>query len=485
MLFFFVLLFTVIFLLKIYEIYSRRKILNVKTGEYITGPSIFYFLWYSIFGKKTLSESLSDMSQGQELFSFFFLHIHLVEVRSPSLAEKLLSDSENFPKKPVNISENLDRFLGKVHVAGAEGDDWKRQRGVLNKSFINLDKYISIFEEKTSEVLKLIKDQDIDDMLQFAQRMTIDVLGKTLLGYEFGALKGTLNPVLESYNYLFKNLVSDTGIALQMLTSNMSFLPWNKVFKEHLDRLDSTKKVLIENSKERMMKSGPQETLSMLDMMVAENLNSKEEFTDEEVWDNISSFFFAGHDSTASALASLTYCLAEYPEIQEKLRTELVSTLNGESIQYSKIKDLQYMNYFVKEVLRMYPPITIITPKIAKTDVKLGDYLIPAGTQVTLNIASLHLSKEIYGDPEVFRPERWSPTEQSKKKIPYYGWLPFSGGNRICIGLQFSLAEQKLFLAHLINNFKITPKEKFHVENDPKKGIVQSTLNYKIKISSL
>lgn len=69
-----------------------------------------------------------------------------------------------------------------------------------------------------------------------------------------------------------------------------------------------------------------------------------------------------------------------------------------------------------------------------------------------INIAAIHYSKEIYGDPEVFRPERWSP-EESKGRH-HFAWMPFGGGPRICIGNNFSLLEQKIFLSLMLQKYR-------------------------------
>lgn len=474
----------VLLLLKLYEIYFRRKIVNIKTGECVQGPSIFYFFKHALFGRKPLQESLGEVTQGQDMYSFFFPHFHLLEIRSPFLAEKFLSSSD-FEKINITFSENLNRFLGKVHVGAVEGEDWKRQRRILNKAFHSLDNYISIFEKKSIESLNLLKEQDIDDVGLFTQKITVDVLGSTLFGYDFGALKGSCDQSLESYNFLLQHLVSNFAIAIQMLTSKYSNFFLNKDIPFHLENLDNMRRKLIERSKEKILKSEINGPLSMLDMMVAESLSSDKEILDEEVWDNAANFFFAGHDTTAGALAYSIYVLAEYPQIQEKLRQEILSKIDGSSIEYSKIKDIPYLIYFIKEILRYYPPAAIITPRMNQKSIMLGDYLIPAKTQITINISALHHSKEVYGDPEVFRPERWSPEEQAKRKIPKHAWIPFSGESRVCIGNQFSLAEQKIFLSHLLSKFKITALDKFHVQNDPYRDIIQGPLKQKVKMNLL
>ena len=73
----------------------------------------------------------------------------------------------------------------------------------------------------------------------------------------------------------------------------------------------------------------------------------------------------------------------------------------------------------------MYTPISTVPPRLTSKEVVLDGYRIPKNYAVTIHIHSVHRSKEIYGDPDVFRPERWSKEGQEKFKVPRYGWIPF------------------------------------------------------------
>lgn len=78
--------------------------------------------------------------------------------------------------------------------------------------------------------------------------------------------------------------------------------------------------------------------------------------------------------------------------------------------------------------------------------------MIPKGTITAYSVFSMHRRTDIYGpDAETFRPERWAAEEGLR---PGWGYLPFNGGPRICIGQQFALTEASYTIVRLLQEFK-------------------------------
>jgi len=100
----------------------------------------------------------------------------------------------------------------------------------------------------------------------------------------------------------------------------------------------------------------------------------------------------------------------------------------------------------------MYSPVPIINGRYAKKDSIIGNVRVPAGTYIDLNHITMANDPKVWGDPTVVRPERWFPENLTKEQRN--AWTPFSGGPRICIGMNLSLLEQKLFLVSLLKKFK-------------------------------
>jgi cytochrome P450 family 13 len=86
-------------------------------------------------------------------------------------------------------------------------------------------------------------------------------------------------------------------------------------------------------------------------------------------------------------------------------------------------------------------------------DTKLGPLSIEKGTDVVLDVLSLHFDRKIFGDDaEEFRPERWLETN-----TPQNALLSFGGGPRICAGMRLAYLEQKLLLTYLLREYRFLP----------------------------
>jgi len=169
---------------------------------------------------------------------------------------------------------------------------------------------------------------------------------------------------------------------------------------------------------------------------------------------NIFLFFIAGHETTASTLTWALHVLARRKDIQERVQEEVDRVLKGNSIDASQIKELTYMEMFLKEVLRWSSIVAIMVTRETAKDVTLNGYFIPKGTAVGLGIQSVHHNPEFWAEPEQFNPDRFDPVLQSKQHP--YAYLPFSLGKRACIGNTFSIASQKVYLATLLQQFNVS-----------------------------
>jgi len=200
---------------------------------------------------------------------------------------------------------------------------------------------------------------------------------------------------------------------------------------------------------------------------------------DQDIRDNIGVFFVAGHETTSSTLKWILCMLVSHPEVQRKARKEVLDkTPNG--LTYDTLKDLEYIDWIIHETMRLYPAAALIGGRQVPTETILGDWKIPAKTVVQIDLASMLQSTEIWGDkPEVFRPERWSPEVLTKEQRS--AWLPFSYGPRICIGMNFSLTEQKIFLANLLREYSWIELEKDAVLTT-KKGFLNTPDTKKMRI---
>lgn len=166
----------------------------------------------------------------------------------------------------------------------------------------------------------------------------------------------------------------------------------------------------------------------------------------------------AGYETASTALAYITHVLATYPDEQEKLKKHIDSFLSKDTIlDYELLNKMEYLDWFIRETLRMYPitPIIINRECSEKIDIEgLGS--IEPGTKFTLDMYSLHYDNDLWGpvDTKTFYPERFA-----EKRHPL-AWVAFGAGPRNCVGMRFALAEMKIVIIRLLQNYKILSSNK-------------------------
>ncbi|EFN69702.1 Cytochrome P450 4C1, partial [Camponotus floridanus] len=143
---------------------------------------------------------------------------------------------------------------------------------------------------------------------------------------------------------------------------------------------------------------------------------------------------------------------------QERLRAEVDTVMqeNEGKLNMRSLQNLSYLDRCLKEALRLYPSVVMISRKPEK-DVKLQSYIVPAGPTIILNIYGVHRDLNFWPNPDVFDPDRFLP--EKIKNHHSYCYIPFSEGPRNCIGQRFGLLMMKTLIASVIHNFYLKPVE--------------------------
>ncbi|XP_052863436.1 cytochrome P450 4d2-like [Anopheles cruzii] len=193
---------------------------------------------------------------------------------------------------------------------------------------------------------------------------------------------------------------------------------------------------------------------ALLDTLLDARIDGKP-LKDEEIREEVDTFTFAGHDTTASAMTFLLYNVAKHPDVQDKLYEEILSEVGPDftELSLSTLNNLHYMDLVLKESLRLFPPVPFIA-RIATEDTDLRAERINRGTSVVVDIFSMHRSADYFRDPERFAPLRFETVRDSDVFNPYT-YIPFSAGSRNCIGQKFAQYELKTALVKILQKFNV------------------------------
>ncbi|MFN3401077.1 MAG: cytochrome P450, partial [Ferrovibrio sp.] len=193
---------------------------------------------------------------------------------------------------------------------------------------------------------------------------------------------------------------------------------------------------------------------------------------DREVRDQMATFFLAGHETTATALAWTWYLLSHAPDVEAKLHAELDSILGGRAATYADYDRLVYTRMVIEESLRLYPPAHTTARQAIAAD-HFGEIDIPAGTMVIISPYIMHRHRLYWQNGDVFDPENFAPEKAAQRRR--YTYLPFGAGPRICIGQGFAMIEAVLILAtlaqklraRLVPGAKVAPVAKITLRPSP------------------
>jgi cytochrome P450 len=169
--------------------------------------------------------------------------------------------------------------------------------------------------------------------------------------------------------------------------------------------------------------------------------------------DNLLTFYLAGHETTAKAIAWTLYLLTRSPAWTAALVEEIEAVTGGSAIEAAHLERLERVQQVVKESMRLYPPVPMMSRQ-AVADVKLGDRTVVAGTSVLIPIYAIHRHTTRWDRPHEFDPARFEAARE--RAIPRYQYMPFGAGPRICIGMSFAMMEATAVIATLLQQVRFT-----------------------------
>jgi cytochrome P450 len=203
---------------------------------------------------------------------------------------------------------------------------------------------------------------------------------------------------------------------------------------EALDRLDETIYAEIARRREQPDLAEREDILSLL--LLARDEDGQA-MTDGELRDELVSLLLAGHETTATSVAWAVERLVRHPDKLARLVDEIDG---GESDQY--------MQAVIHETLRTRPVVPLVV-RLLQEPLAVAGYELPAGTRATPSIYLTNHNPRVYGSPREFKPERFLDSAPDT-----FGWIPFGGGIRRCIGASFAMLEMKLMLATMLSELR-------------------------------
>ena len=198
-------------------------------------------------------------------------------------------------------------------------------------------------------------------------------------------------------------------------------------------------------------------------LMEARDRESGQVMPDRQLVNEIMTLIVAGHETTASTLNWTWYLLSQHPEVEEKLSKSSVIYSGARFLSLDDLPRFTYTSQVIDEMLRLYPAGWLLTRRALKDD-QLGDYFVPAGTEIYISPYFIQRHPDLWEDPDRFNPDRFDP-DHSQDRHPL-AMLPFSAGPRNCIGEFFARIEMQIHLMTIAKQLRLRFVERRQPELD-------------------
>ncbi|KAL7303068.1 hypothetical protein TKK_0004284 [Trichogramma kaykai] len=412
------------------------------------------------------------------IFKLWVMHVPVVVIMTAEDAEVLLSSSKNIVK--ASVYDFLHGWFGTGLLTSA-GAKWKQRRKILTPAFhFNvLKRYVDIAienDEKTLQQLKSLGESSEQQIVPFLTNFTLNVICEAAMGT---ALAGK-----EKLQKDYKQAVLDMGdtfiyrLLRPWLRQDWAFYITSEgrkqkraleylhrftsnIIKERMDYHEKTGGQFLKNLNEDEESSEVKEVfglkkkrLAMLDLLIAAYKENGDQIDEEGIREEVDTFMFAGHDTTAMGMTFALLLIAEHKDVQERIRQEVTEVLQEHDgkMSITVLQQLHYLERCIKESLRIYPSAPFVSRRLIE-DVKLEKYTIPKGISLEVRIIDIHRDPKHWEDPLKFDPDRFLP-ERSQGRHNF-AYIPFSAGPRNCIGQKFAMLEMKSFISLIVKDFEL------------------------------
>jgi len=370
----------------------------------------------------------------------------------------LLSNHRNYTK-----GLGLDRvkiLLGNG-IMVSEGGFWRRQRRMMQPLFHRrvIQNFARVIDDANEQMLarwdRLAADGEPVDVTDETSELALGIILNALFG--------------EDLDWLTERMGGNPfAMVTQMPERNLQFAY----------RFRSLTRLVRELIARR--REGAEEHADYVAMlMAARDKETGAQMDERELVDEIMTLVVAGHETTAASLNMTWYLLSQHPEAESRLHAEVDARPRGGPMSYQDAEDLAWTQMVLKEALRLYPPGWLLTRRPLEPD-RLGGYDIPAGTDVLLSPYFVHRHPDHWGEPEAFRPERFTPEAiEARHKFAYF---PFAVGPRHCIGENFAMFEMTVHLARTAQRFRLHYLDERPIEFEAQVNLrTRSNLRYRLE----
>ena len=405
-------------------------------------------VWHGFFGERLRNSIYNwpdpafDLPHKTRKVLGFTVHT----IFDPAAVERvMLANKANYPR-PAIARRILSPLLGNG-LLSAEGEDWKVQRRIVAPTFAPgaVGAMAAGMAQCAADDLALWPKAAAPirfDVAAAATRTTMAIIAHAL----FGGDARLITPVASRH---IEGLVMAAGQA--RFTTILGLQDWDPT--PTMRRARESRNWLRTTLTQLVRDRGPDGGADDFFGGLMRSLGAQ--FAPDEAAalavDNAITFYVAGHETTANALAWALYCLAAQPELQDEVRAEASAAASLDPADRYEATPL--LRQVIEETLRLYPPAPR-WDREASADDQLGDLEVKAGDLVSIWPWVIHRHRTLWDNPDRFDHTRFAP--EARAQMHRYQYIPFGAGPRVCVGMRFAMVEAALILGEWLTRYQVT-----------------------------
>ncbi|XP_039886257.1 cytochrome P450 4B1-like [Simochromis diagramma] len=457
-------LFVVVYKLTI--LFAKRREAQ-RNFQAFWGPPPHWLFGHVLEFKQDGTDMDKVVKWGQE-YSYVFPiwfgpFLSIINIQHPDYAKTILTSSE--PKDDF-VYRFIEGWIGNGLLV-SEGQKWFRHRRLLTPGFHYdvLKPYVKLMSESAETMLdkweSYASTNEPFELFKHMSLMTLDSIMKCAFScYSNCQTEGGTNAYIKAvYDLSFlidlrlRMFPYHSDLIFHLSPHGFRYRKARQVTLSHTEEVIRKRQEALKEEKE-LGQIQAKRYLDFLDILLFARDENQQGLSDEDMRAEVDTFMFEGHDTTASGLSFILYCLACNPEHQKICRKEIMEALHDkETMEWEDLSKIPYTTMCIKEALRLYPPVPGISRKITKTVTFCDGRTVPAGSVVGISVYGIHRNASVWENPNVFDPLRFLP-ENIAKRSPH-AFVPFSAGPRNCIGQTFAMNEMKVVTALTLKRYQL------------------------------
>ncbi|NXC45029.1 CP2J2 protein, partial [Penelope pileata] len=361
----------------------------------------------------------------------------------------------------------FDRFASGKGILVSNGLVWKHQRrfgiSTLRKLGMGNKEMERGIQTEASHLVEFFRSKDgkaVDPSFPIVHAVS-NVICVVVFGHRFSLQDETFRQLMEAYSWIVAFGNSCAYYMYEIFPWLLGHIPAGPIRKaeSYCSFLHSFIRQEIKSHRERGTIDEPKDFIDFyLDQMEKTKNIPNSTYDEENMVQSVFDLFFGGSETTATTLRWALLYMVAYPDIQEKVQSELDVVLgSSHQISYEDRKKLPYTNAVIHEIIRFSSIILITIPREAVKDTTVLGYQVPKGTIIIANIDSTLFDPEYWETPHQFNPGHF--LDKDGNFVIPEAFLAFSAGHRVCLGEVMAKMELFIIFCSLLQIFKFTPPE--------------------------